>query len=93
MSCGVGRRHCSNLVCLWLWRGPAATALIPLLAWDSPYAVGAALKRQKNKLGLHLSVEVAKELYSSPARQNIETVCFFGYEYHCNITVIETDKY
>ena len=34
---------------LWLWCRPAATALIQLLAWESPYAVGTALKKQKNK--------------------------------------------
>ena len=34
---------------LWLWRRPAATALIGPLAWDSPYAIGMALKRQKDK--------------------------------------------
>jgi len=32
---------------LWLWRRPAATALIGLLAWEPSYATGAALKRQK----------------------------------------------
>ena len=37
---------------LWLWCRSAATAPIRLLAWESPYAVGATLektKRQKNK--------------------------------------------
>ena len=28
-----------------LWRKPAATALIPPLAWESPYTMGVALKR------------------------------------------------
>ena len=28
MSCSVGCRHCSDLVLLWLWCRPAATALI-----------------------------------------------------------------
>ena len=32
-----------------IWRRPVATALIGPLAWDPPYAVGAALKRQKDK--------------------------------------------
>ena len=32
---------------LWLWCGPAASAPIRPLAWDLPYAAGAALKRQK----------------------------------------------
>ena len=36
--------------CLWLWHRLAATAPIQPLAWDPPYAVGEALKRQKNKI-------------------------------------------
>ena len=36
-------------VLLWLWCRPAATALIRPLAWEPPYAAGAALKRPKNK--------------------------------------------
>ena len=49
MSCGVGCRHSSDLVLLWLWHRLAATALIRPLAWKLPYATGVALKRQKNK--------------------------------------------
>ena len=49
MSCGVGHRHGSDLVMLWLWRRPAATVLIRPLAWEPPYAVGVALKRTKDK--------------------------------------------
>ena len=37
------------MVLLWLWCKPVATALIRPLAWNSPYAVGAALKKTKNK--------------------------------------------
>ena len=47
MSCGVGRRHGSDLELLWCRL--AATAQIQSLAWEPPYAVGAALKRQKTK--------------------------------------------
>ena len=39
---------------LWLWRRPAATALIQPLAWELPYATTAALKskrKKKKKLG------------------------------------------
>ena len=52
MSCGVGRRHGSDPALLWLWCRPPATALIRPLAWERPYAVGAALemaKRPKKK--------------------------------------------
>ena len=34
---------------LWLWCQPAAVALIQALAWELPYAMGAALKRTKRK--------------------------------------------
>ena len=48
MSCGVGHRCGSDLALLWLWlwHGPAATALIQPLAWEPPYATGAALKKK-----------------------------------------------
>ena len=49
MSCGEGRRHGLNLALLWLWLRLAATAPIRPLAWEPPYAMGAALKRQKPK--------------------------------------------
>ena len=32
---------------LWLWQKPAATAPIRPLAWEPPYAAGAALKKAK----------------------------------------------
>ena len=34
---------------LWLWVRPVATALIRPLAWEPPYAAGAALEKTKNK--------------------------------------------
>ena len=47
MSCGVGHRRGSDPVLLWLWNRPVATALIRPLAWDPPYAAGAALEKEK----------------------------------------------
>ena len=50
MSCGVGCRLSSDPTLLWLWRRPAATAPNGPLAWEPPYAAGAALEmgeRQK----------------------------------------------
>ena len=52
MSCGVGCRRGSDPALLWLWRRPVATAPIQPLAWEPPYAAGAAqemAKRQKKK--------------------------------------------
>ena len=49
MSWGVGPRHSLDLALLWLWYKPAATAPIRPLAWEPPYATGAALKSKKAK--------------------------------------------
>ena len=37
------------MVLLWLWCRPAPITPIRPLAWESPYAVGATLKKQTNK--------------------------------------------
>ena len=51
MGCGVGRRRGLDLALPLLWCRAAVTAPIRSLAWEPPYATGAALKRQKvNKL-------------------------------------------
>ena len=47
VSCGVGRRRGSDPSLLWLWRRPVATALIGTLAWEPPYAAGAAQRNSK----------------------------------------------
>ena len=49
MSCGVGRRRGSDPELLGLWHRPAATALIRSLAWEPPYAEGAALEKTKRQ--------------------------------------------
>ena len=46
MSCGVGCRRCSDPALLWLWPRPVATAPIRPLAWEPPYAAGAAQEKQ-----------------------------------------------
>ena len=51
VSCGVGHRCSSDPALLWLWRRPAAAALIRPLAWEPPYAVGAAQEMAKKKRG------------------------------------------
>ena len=48
--CGVGHRHSSDPVLLWVWCRSAATAPIGPLAWELPYAAGAAVKRQKTTM-------------------------------------------
>ena len=59
MSCGVGYIRSSDLVLLGLWRRPAATALVRPLAWERPYAMCAALKRQKKEKKINIQKSVA----------------------------------
>ena len=47
MSCGVGHRHNLDPALLWLWHRPVAIAPIRPLAWEPPYAAGAALEKDK----------------------------------------------
>ena len=49
MSCGVGGRHGSDSMLLWLWRRLAAIPLTQPLVWEPPYAVGVALKKDKKR--------------------------------------------
>ena len=49
VSRGVSHRGALDPMLLWLWCRPAATALIRLLAWEPPYAMGAVLKRQRKR--------------------------------------------
>ena len=52
VSCGVGCRRGSDPALLCLWSRPVATAPIRPLAWEPPYAAGAALEKtnkQTNK--------------------------------------------
>ena len=49
MSCGVGHRCSLDLVLLWLWPRLSAIAPIRPLAWEPPYATGAALEKTKGK--------------------------------------------
>ena len=51
MSCDVGHRLSLDpkLLWLWLWCRLAPASPIHPLAWDRPYAMGAALKSKKEK--------------------------------------------
>jgi len=50
VSCGVGHRLSLDGLdpaLLWLWRRPASIAPVRPLAWEPPYAEGAALEKAK----------------------------------------------
>ena len=50
MICGVGQRRSLGLALFWLWCRLAAVAPIGPLAWELPYAAGAAQKRKSKKI-------------------------------------------
>ena len=62
MSCGIGCRCSMDLAGLWLWRRPAAAALIRPLAWEPPYAAGTAPPPKKSFKGLFEPAEVQDDL-------------------------------
>ena len=63
MSCGVGRRCGLDAALLWPWCRPAAIAPIGPLAWEPPYAMGAALKDKKKELASVPISSAVKQLY------------------------------
>ena len=71
MSCGIGHRHSLDLVLLWLWYRLAAVDLIQPLAWELPYASGAALKTNKQtKKTNNKKNELEKAPYSAQEKYN-----------------------
>ena len=72
MSCGVGCRRGSDPELLWLWRRPESTAPIRPLAWEPPYAAGAAQeiattttkdkKRPKKKNNLTFTSSISRKI-------------------------------
>ena len=70
MSCSVGPRLSLDLTLLWLWCRPAATVPNRSLAWEPPYAVGVALKKDQKK---NFVVAIPKAHRSSRARDRTHT--------------------
>ena len=66
MSCGVGCRCGLDPPLLWLWHRLVATALIRPLAWEPPYAAGAALEMAKRQKG----VPVMAQWLTNPIRNH-----------------------
>ena len=56
MSCGVGCICGLNPELLLLWGRTAAVAPIGPLAWEPPYAAGAALKTKQNQNKTHTQI-------------------------------------
>src|SRR5512136_595540 len=67
LSCGVGCRRGSDPALLWLWHRPVATALIRPLAWELPYAAGAAQEIATTTTTTKKKTKKKKKFRSSPA--------------------------
>ena len=61
----LGHRHCSDPALPWLWHRLAAAGPIRPLACELPYAVGAALKRQKQNQKNFTMVLALKQTHKS----------------------------
>ena len=70
MSCGVGRRLSLDPALLWFWRRPVATAPIRPLAWEPPYASGAALEKGKKKENSKEGVLIVVQWLTNPTRNH-----------------------
>ena len=83
VSCGIGHRHGSDPVLLWLWHRLAVVALILPLAWELLYAVSAALKskKKKKKLKKNHSIEIYPEVAHATelVDKNIKSYNFIPY--------------
>ena len=68
MSYGVGCRHSSDPVLLWLWvwHSLAGVALIQPLAWEPPHISSMALKSKKKKKKKKKKKERKKSSLSLP---------------------------
>ena len=74
MSCGTGCKHSSYLASLWLWCRPTAGAPIQPLAWEPPYALGAALKQRQKKKKKRKKEKARKQA----ERQRVVELCPTG---------------
>ena len=87
--CGIGRRCSLDLVVLWLWCRPAVVAPIRPPAWEPPYAVGAALKkeRKKKKFYNYFKVKLRSCLLQPPI-PTINLVRFFPWDSTANFQLL-----
>ena len=65
MSCGVGCRCSLDTALLWLWHRPLATAPIPPLAWEPPYAFLGSGPRKGKKTKKKKKVRSASQVLCS----------------------------
>ena len=69
----------SDPVWLWLWHRPAVVALIQLLAWELPYALGVALKNKKYIYSSFIITVACVWVYLL-LDSCFESFCFFSFD-------------
>ena len=79
-SSGVGCRCGSDPALLGLWCRLAAASLIQPLAWEIPYAVGAALKKKKKRKRKNPRTSELKEVIDFKHQSRLEIHSLL--EYH-----------
>ena len=78
MSCDVGCRCSSDPALLWLWCTPAATALIRPLAWEPPYAAGAAQGKAKKIFFVVTDINTLAIIIIHPQLESILKICLMS---------------
>ena len=81
MSCGVGCRHGSVPVLLWLWCRLAAADPIQPIAWEPLYAAGTALNRGKKR---RKNLSTITHLQSRPSLPAQQTSSYHLYRFICS---------
>ena len=76
MSCGVGRRHGSDLVLPWLWYRLAVQT--QPLAWELAYAACVALLKEKGNKGGREGEKERKEAKLQARRETRKLMIAYG---------------
>ena len=84
MSYGVG------LALLWLWHRPEAVAPLRPLAWEPPYALGAALKKKQINDNNNFILIVGMSLSSHNSSALLAGIIPFHLYIHNFITMLIT---
>ena len=68
-----------DLALLWLWRRPAAIALIRPLAWEPPHTASVALKSKKEKNSIHMHQVIEKLQVMKPFWERYDFLLILRY--------------
>ena len=86
MSYDVGCRRSSDPELLWLWRRPAATALIRPLAWEPPYAHGSGPRKGRKTKTNKQTKKTKVSVSTSPTPPNLLIFLYVLYHMQWNHT-------